>query len=672
MHPDQDPSEKNRSDPRFRQSAVSHVEAENIQIGRIVQTIIYLGLPFNRRNRRLMQGNVRFIPKLLLITGSGLLTLACIYYAWFWKPELQDTSLPVPEILASEEQIKAQQAEKRWRTKVRYLALMGVIATPLLTSAGFLIWQNLPTKDTIILVTEFSNQQSNSDDRGVTRNIFEALRNATRAYSDIRILALKKSITAEEGSEIARAKGKQRKATIVIWGWYDETPQAVQVSTHFEVLKPPEIFPELGQEATGAIRTIPAPIAKLEHFELQTRLSEEMTYLSLFTTGMALYTAEDWNGAIAHFTDALNQVKEPVSALDQGNVYNARGNSYRSQGDYDRALADYTQAIEANPQDFRPHFSEAVIHLFRRGDYTRAIDAFTQVIELKPDSEFQVLSYSLRGRAYKLLGDYDQALADCTQAIQLKSAPSADVLAKAYIYRGEVYEAQGIHNLDQGDIDVAKGNFDRAIADYTQAIEISSNDIDVTAYQSRGHRYSLQGENDLAIADFNQLIRLNSGDIDTYYARGLAYFTKGLNDLNQKDIGNANANFNRAIADYGRSIRLDPDDARAYTDRGNIYLIRGNYVRAIDDLTRAIQLFPENELAVQSDPNLAILDSNRARQREIYRQLLTLAYSQRGDAYKQRGDKNKSISDFKKVLELTEDPERRQDAEQQLQELGVQ
>lgn len=665
MHSDQDPSEKNRHHPRIRQTAVSGVTAETISIGQIVQKIVYLGLPFNSSHRRfaqavsvvtyiacvvagfirLVQGDAGFITKLLLIVGSGLLSLTCLYYAWFWQPEYQDNSPPISDLSPSDEQVKAQQVKQRQRKQVRRSAIVGVFAIPLVTFAGFFTWQNLPTKDTIILVAQFNNQQSNSDNHLVTVNIIEALRNATREYADIKVLALEESITAEEGGEIARAEGKQRKATIVIWGWYDKTPQAVQVSTHFEVLKPPEIFPGLGQEATGAIRTIPAPIARLEHYDMQRNLSKEMTYLSLFTTGMALYTAEDWNGAIAHFTDALNQVKEPVSALDQGNVYNARGTSYRSQGDYDRALADYTQAVETNPKDHRPYFNKGLVYLYRKGDFTLAVDAFTQVIQLKPDSESQALSYKGRGTAYQFLGDYDRAIADLTQAIQFKPAPSSDIVAEAYINRGLVHNLQGHHDLE--------------IADYTQAIQVGSNKTDISAYAFRGNIYSSQGDYDRAIADFTQLIQLNPDDAEAYNSRGSAYFQKGFNDL--------------AINDYRRSVRLNSDNAKAYLGLGSIYLQRGNYTRAIDNLTRAIQLSPKLELSFQDDPKLALLDSIRAKARKLYKPFLSLTHCYRGIAYQQRGDNNNAINDFKEVLELTpEDSTLRQCAEQGLQELGVQ
>lgn len=114
MLQDDDDAQANRTDPKFSQSALSKVTARDIQIGQIVQKIVYLGLPFHSRHLgfgqlvanlgylscvmwgfiRLWQEGADLITYLLLIFGSGLLTLTCLYYVGFWKPEVQDKNSP--------------------------------------------------------------------------------------------------------------------------------------------------------------------------------------------------------------------------------------------------------------------------------------------------------------------------------------------------------------------------------------------------------------------------------------------------------------------------------------------------------------------------------------------------------------------------------------------------
>ena len=70
-----------------------------------------------------------------------------------------------------------------------------------------------------------------------------------------------------------------------------------------------------------------------------------------------------------------------------------------------------------------------------------------------------------------------------------------------------------------------KAMYDRAIADFTQAIRLDPNDT--KAYTERGSAYNAKGDNDRAIADFTQALRLNSNDVAAYNNRGNAYYYKG-------------------------------------------------------------------------------------------------------------------------------------------------
>ena len=63
-----------------------------------------------------------------------------------------------------------------------------------------------------------------------------------------------------------------------------------------------------------------------------------------------------------------------------------------------------------------------------------------------------------------------------------------------------------------------KGDFDKAIADYTQAIRLDPKDAE--AHFGRGCSYSKKGDHDKAIADFTDAIRLNPKHADAYHNRG--------------------------------------------------------------------------------------------------------------------------------------------------------
>jgi tetratricopeptide (TPR) repeat protein len=246
-----------------------------------------------------------------------------------------------------------------------------------------------------------------------------------------------------------------------------------------------------------------------------------------------------------------------------------------------------------------------------RGDFDLAIEDFTEAINLNGDFAAAFLQ---RGKAYlakqsklrggiaedfdftiiidnngKKTGDHERAIADVSQAIRLQ--PNNAV---AYNWRALVY-----NNIAE---------WDSAIADSNQTIKL--NPHYETAYNNRGLAYYYKGDNDRAIADCSQAIKLDPYFAMAYFNRSLAYLKKGDND--------------RAIADCSQAVKLDPYFAIAYINRGNAYYHKGDDNRAIADYSQAIKL----------DPNLAV------------------AYINRGVAYKNKGDYDGAIADYEAALRL--------------------
>ena len=75
--------------------------------------------------------------------------------------------------------------------------------------------------------------------------------------------------------------------------------------------------------------------------------------------------------------------------------------------------------------------------------------------------------------------------------------------------------------------------------------------------------YYKKGELDKAIANYTKAIELQPDYAEAYYNRGLAYRNK--------------ATFDKAIADYDKAIALKPDFAEAYNNRGSAYANKGAF-----------------------------------------------------------------------------------------------
>ena len=69
-----------------------------------------------------------------------------------------------------------------------------------------------------------------------------------------------------------------------------------------------------------------------------------------------------------------------------------------------------------------------------------------------------------------------------------------------------------------------KKDYDKAIADYDEAIELDPKDA--VAYNNRGVAWYAKNEYDKAIADFNEAIRLDPEDAVAYINRGNAWYAK--------------------------------------------------------------------------------------------------------------------------------------------------
>ena len=102
---------------------------------------------------------------------------------------------------------------------------------------------------------------------------------------------------------------------------------------------------------------------------------------------------------------------------------------------------------------------------------------------------------------------------------------------------------------------------------------------DAIAFNNRGIAYHDKGDNDRAIADYDEAIRLDPKFARAFINRGNAYRDKGDND--------------RAIADYNEAIRLDPKYAMALQQsRQRLRATRATTTAPSPTYSEAIRLDP--------------------------------------------------------------------------------
>jgi tetratricopeptide (TPR) repeat protein len=175
---------------------------------------------------------------------------------------------------------------------------------------------------------------------------------------------------------------------------------------------------------------------------------------------------------------------------------------------------------------------------------------------------------------------YDEAIEQCTK--QYDNAQTNRNRAIILNNRGNAY--------------YYKGQYDRAIEDYNNAIELNPNYTH--AYYNRGLAYYQKVQYDRAIEDYNNAIELNPNYTHAYNNRGNAYYQK--------------VQYDRAIEDYDKAIELNPNYTYAYNNRGNAYYGKGQYDRAIEDCNKVIQFDPNDASAYYNIACLYSVQNNTA------------------------------------------------------------
>ena len=153
----------------------------------------------------------------------------------------------------------------------------------------------------------------------------------------------------------------------------------------------------------------------------------------------------------------------------------------------------------------------------------------------------------------------DIRIAACTRNIQSGRFTGGN-LAVAFTNRGLAYKR--------------KGQWDRAIADYSEAIRLKSDDAQV--FNNRGNAYYYDGQLDRAIKDYDDAIRLQPDLAEAFSNRGNVYRKKG--------------RFDRAIKEYDKAIHFNPDNAQVFAERGLAYEKKGESSQALLDFEKSYSL----------------------------------------------------------------------------------
>jgi tetratricopeptide (TPR) repeat protein len=147
---------------------------------------------------------------------------------------------------------------------------------------------------------------------------------------------------------------------------------------------------------------------------------------------------------------ALIQANGGKNARQMASAFKNRGDAYKDKSDYDRAIADYNEAIRLDPKFAIAFRGRALATAVLKKDYNGSIPDLTEAIRLDPK---YASAYSDRCLSRAIVGQLQDALADCEEALRLGITDKADAL-----------DNRGMTYFKLGRLDDAVRDFDAALA----------------------------------------------------------------------------------------------------------------------------------------------------------------------------------------------------------------
>jgi tetratricopeptide (TPR) repeat protein len=337
--------------------------------------------------------------------------------------------------------------------------------------------------------------------------------------------------------------------------------------------------------------------------------------------GWARTNLGHWDQAVADLTKAIELNPE------LGFIWHLRGWAHANLGQWDQALADLTQAVELIPNHWWTWYRRAQAHSALE-QWEEAIPDYAKAIELGATDADVWFS---KAAAHASLEQWDQALCDYATAIErdpgnllraverFKAAgrsQEADTLVRQALADAEKLTAESAHaethwrNL--GNLHAQLGQWDQAVACYTQAIELKP-DLWGLWHVRACVRGNL-GQWNEALADETKAVELKPDSGDAWFGRGwalanlrqwdeaVAHYNKALelmpthwwNLCRRGQALSALEQWDQAVADFAKAIELGATEAEVWFSKAAAHASLEQWDQALRDYTTAIERNPGN------------------------------------------------------------------------------
>ncbi len=406
------------------------------------------------------------------------------------------------------------------------------------------------------------------------------------------------------------------------------------------------------------------------HRSLETEFYQPLRTLCR-TTSVELDDAQDQERARRDLAEAVQSGLLTGGTLDVDELL-AEATAVPASAEAEwEALEQVAGMLEADGLSLRP------LLLLRRGPREPLLVAlvaalFRQAVEADAD---------LFGDLPRLLTSTPQPAEDL-RAVALALDRHRDRLAALF---GEVVAAPtpqaadprgAVGHLQNGQTHAGRGEYDRALLEFTAALALDPQMID--ALVRRGDVHRLRGDYALALADYDAALHIAPGNVPVLLGRGHVHlllgraldaeadFTAALAAqpgsaaalLFRGQARAAAADHSGAIADFTAALRTDPNSAWAFHYRGDSHAAEGDRTAAIADYSQALRLHPASALTYLHRAEAHRLAGDFDRAVADYTEVLRLdpfnvrAYQHRSQVHQDRGRLDEALADLRQALEL--------------------
>ncbi|XP_033859358.2 tetratricopeptide repeat protein 13-like isoform X1 [Acipenser ruthenus] len=283
-----------------------------------------------------------------------------------------------------------------------------------------------------------------------------------------------------------------------------------------------------------------------EHRRLPFAVDNQNTNEEL-AIGYVLIGSGLYDEAIKHFSSLLQGDPELVSAIyGRGVAYGKKG--LQDIKNADLALFELSRVITLAPN--RPEVYEQRAEILSPlGRTSEALNDLTKAIQLHPSARL----YRHRGTLKFISEEYEQALEDFQQSLELKKNQPITMLYKGYTF---------FH----------RGMLKEAIETFKEALKLKTDFID--AYKSLGQAYRELGDFEAAMESFQKALMLNQNHIQSLQLRGMMLYHHG--------------SLQEALRNFKRCLQLEPYNEVCQYMKGLSHVAVGQFYEGIKAQTKVM------------------------------------------------------------------------------------